>query len=66
MAASAGSARATNVPNLPRVSTTPALSSSRYARATVFTAIFNSTASSRTVGKRVPGESLPSLIPPII
>lgn len=44
----------------PRVSSTPAVSSSRYARATVLTASPICPASSRTVGSRVPGESLPS------
>ena len=38
IATSAGSDRATKVPNRPLVSKTPAASSSRYARATVFTA----------------------------
>ena len=56
-------ALATKVPNLPRVSTMPAVSSSRYARATVFTARPSFPASSRTVGSRVPGGNRPSLTP---
>ena len=44
----------------------PADSNSRYARATVFTAMLISPASSRTVGRRVPGGSRPSRIPPMI
>src|ERR1700761_8843985 len=66
IAASAGSLRATKVPKRPRVSSIPADSSSRYARATVFTAMPSRPASSRTVGSLVPGGSRPPRIPSMI
>ena len=55
--------RATNEPARPRVSITPAVSSSRYARATVFAASPSSSASARTVGSFVPAGSEPSSAP---
>ena len=66
IAVSAGSARATNVPKRPRVSTTPAVSSSRYARATVLTARPSPPANSRTVGNRAPGGRVPARIASMI
>ncbi len=50
---------ATNVPWRPRVSTSPAASSSRYERATVLTARWRSPASCRTVGSRSSGSIRP-------